>query len=127
MDDLLAAVRFNDQGLVGVVVQDTHSREVLMFAWMNREALTRTLTEHRAWYYSRSRSKLWLKGESSGHTQKVLSVRLDCDGDAILLEVEQTGGACHTGYQSCFYRRAEQAGWVEDGVKVFDPGKVYSA
>ncbi|MCX7718082.1 MAG: phosphoribosyl-AMP cyclohydrolase [Candidatus Sumerlaeaceae bacterium] len=127
MDDLLAAVKFNDQGLVGAVVQDAQTREVLMFAWMNREALRLTLAERRAWYYSRSRSKLWLKGESSGHTQKVLSVRLDCDGDAILLEVEQTGGACHTGYQSCFYRRAEPGGWVEDGVKIFDPDRVYGA
>jgi phosphoribosyl-AMP cyclohydrolase len=125
MDELLAAVKFNDQGLVCAVVQDAHTREVLMVAWMNREALRLTLAERRAWYYSRSRSKLWLKGESSGHTQKVRSVRLDCDGDAILLEVEQAGGACHTGYQSCFYRRADADAWVEDGVKVFDPEKVY--
>jgi len=122
---LLEAVRFNQDGLVGVTIQDYQTKEVLMFAWMNHEALERTLTEKRAWYWSRSRQKLWLKGESSGHVQKVHEVRLDCDGDAILLMVEQLGGACHTGYRSCFYRKATDSGWCEDGEKVFDPSAVY--
>lgn len=123
--NLLEAVRFNADGLVGVTIQDYQTKEVLMFAWMNREALERTLAEKRAWYWSRSRQKLWLKGESSGHVQKVHEVRLDCDGDAILLLVEQVGGACHTGFRSCFYRKAAESGWIEDGEKVFDPSAVY--
>ncbi len=123
--NLLEAVRFNAEGLVGVTIQDYQTKEVLMFAWMNREALERTLAEKRAWYWSRSRQKLWLKGESSGHVQKVHEVRLDCDGDAILLLVEQVGGACHTGFRSCFYRKATDSGWIEDGEKVFDPSAVY--
>ncbi|AXA35560.1 MAG: phosphoribosyl-AMP cyclohydrolase [Candidatus Hydrogenedentota bacterium] len=123
--NLFEAVRFNADGLVGVTIQDYQTKEVLMFAWMNREALERTLVEKRAWYWSRSRQKLWLKGESSGHVQKVHEVRLDCDGDAILLLVEQVGGACHTGFRSCFYRKATDSGWIEDGEKVFDPSAVY--
>ncbi len=124
-EKLLNAVKFDDRGLIAAVVQDATSGEVLMVAWMNEEALRKTLEEGRAWYWSRSRKKLWLKGESSGHIQKVREVRLDCDGDAVVLRVDQTGGACHTGFRSCFYRRADDEGWIEDGVKMFDPNSVY--
>lgn len=125
MSNLLDAVKFNDQGLVGVIIQDYQTKDVLMMAWMNRQALELTVTEKRAWYYSRSRNKLWLKGETSGHIQKVHSIRLDCDADAVLLEVEQIGGACHTGYRSCFYRVEADGQWKEDGEKAFDAASVY--
>lgn len=124
-ENLLEQVKFDDKGLVGAIVQDAATNEVLMFAWMNREALEKTLTEGRACYWSRSRKKLWIKGESSGNTQTVKSIRLDCDGDALLLAVEQSGGACHTGHRSCFYRVAETDRWREDGDKVFDADAVY--
>jgi len=124
-DNLLEQVKFDDKGLVGAIVQDSATGQVLMFAWMNRESLTKTLEEGRACYWSRSRKKLWIKGESSGNTQKVKSVRLDCDGDALLLEVEQEGGACHTGYRSCFYRLADEDRWREDGEQMFDADAVY--
>lgn len=122
---LLTQVKFDDKGLVAAIVQDAATREVLMFAWMNAEALQLTLTERRAWYWSRSRKELWLKGKSSGHFQTVHDVRLDCDGDAILILVDQTGGACHTGYRSCFFRTADEARWREDGEKVFEADEVY--
>jgi phosphoribosyl-AMP cyclohydrolase len=124
-DNLLDQVKFDEKGLVGAVVQDSATGQVLMFAWMNRESLSKTLSEGKACYWSRSRQKLWIKGESSGHTQKVISVRLDCDGDALLLQVEQEGGACHTGYRSCFYRLAEADRWREDGERMFDADAVY--
>lgn len=125
MSKLVDEVRFNDQGLVGAVVQDHATGEVLMFAWMNREALEHTLRERVACFWSRSRRELWIKGKTSGHVQRVHEVRLDCDADAILLRVEQTGGACHTGYRSCFFRVAEDGGWREQGEKIFDAEKVY--
>lgn len=124
---LLEQVKFDDKGLVGAIVQDCETGEVLMFAWMNRQSLEKTLTEQRACYWSRSRQKLWIKGETSGNVQKVKSVRLDCDGDAILLAVEQCGGACHTGHRSCFYRLAEADRWRDEGEQVFDAEKVYSS
>ncbi|MCX7626188.1 MAG: phosphoribosyl-AMP cyclohydrolase [Candidatus Sumerlaeaceae bacterium] len=122
---LLERVKFDDRGLIAAVVQDHETGEVLMVAWMNLDALKKTLEEERAWYWSRSRQKLWLKGESSGHIQTVKEVRLDCDGDAVVLKVSQEGGACHTGYRSCFYRKATEIGWVEEGQRVFDPESVY--
>lgn len=124
-EKLLEGIKFDDRGLIAAIVQDNETGEVLMVAWMNRDALKRTLEEGRAWYWSRSRQKLWLKGESSGHVQTVKEVRLDCDGDAVVLKVIQQGGACHTGYRSCFYRKASDDGWVEEGRKVFDPNSVY--
>lgn len=124
-DKLLEQIKFDDKGLVAAIVQDFESGQVLMFAWMNREALEKTLTEGRACYWSRSRQKLWIKGESSGNVQTVKSVRLDCDGDALLVAVEQAGGACHTGYRSCFYRVADGERWRKDGELVFDSDKVY--
>ena len=105
---------WNDQGLVSAVVQDATSGEVLMVAWMNREALAETLRRGEAVFWSRSRGRLWHKGERSGHVQRVRELRLDCDGDCLLLKVEQRGGiACHTGRRSCFYRRLEDGAWRE--------------
>ncbi len=104
--DELAALRYGPDGLLAAVVQDVGSREVLMVAWMNEEALRRTLQTGRSWFWSRSRGELWCKGETSGDRQFVREVRYDCDSDALLLLVEQQGrGACHTGEHSCFYRR----------------------
>lgn len=100
--DFIARVRFNDDGLVPAIAQQWDSGEVLMLAWMNRESLERTLATGDATYYSRSRQQLWVKGETSGHRQRVRAVRLDCDGDSILLTVDQVGGACHTGDRTCF-------------------------
>ncbi len=103
-EEYIKAVQFNEQGLVPCVAQDFKSREVLMMAWMNREALEKTLDTGFCTYYSRSRKKLWKKGEESGHVQKLISLSYDCDGDTLLALVEQTGAACHTGNRSCFYR-----------------------
>ncbi len=107
LDELLDALPYNEQGLIAAVAQDAGSREVLMLAWMNRTAIETTLREGVACYYSRSRQTLWRKGESSGHVQKVLDLRFDCDGDAILLTVEQTGPACHTNRPACFYLQVQ--------------------
>lgn len=96
-------LKFNDDGLLPVVAQDATTGEVLMLAWMDQEALRRTLATGRATYWSRSRSEYWVKGETSGHTQAVKSVHLDCDGDAVLLRVDQVGAACHTGNRTCFF------------------------
>ncbi len=126
IDEVLAAVKFDDKGLVGCIVQDAESGEVLMFAFMNRESLGLTLQTGKATYWSRSRKKIWLKGETSGHFQFVREIRLDCDADAILIKVDQKGGACHTGYRSCFYRKLDTWRWREDGQKAFDASSVYS-
>jgi phosphoribosyl-AMP cyclohydrolase len=96
-----------------------------MVAHANREALRRTLETGQVHFWSRSRRKLWLKGETSGHVQNLRELRIDCDGDVVLAKVEQVGGACHEGYRSCFFRRLEGGGWVVMAEKVFDPGKVY--
>ncbi len=113
-------------GLVPAIAQDVHTGEVLMVAYMNRESFQETLTRGEAVYYSRSRGKLWRKGEESGHVQKVHSIYVDCDGDCILLKVEQIGGAaCHTGYRSCFYRQVTPEGLKVVGTRVFDPQQVY--
>ena len=120
MDGLLDTVKWNADGLVPVIAQDKTSGDVLMLAWMNREALALTVRERRAVYWSRSRSALWRKGERSGHMQVLHEVRLDCDADTVLLKVEQIGGiACHTGRQHCFFRRFEGETWdaVEPVVK----------
>src|SRR5512142_3483976 len=111
MTDWLDAVRYDERGLVPVIAQERGSKDVLMFAWMNREALARTVESGEAVYWSRSRQRLWHKGEESGHVQKVHSLRLDCDNDVVLLKVEQLGHApgiaCHTGRHSCFFQRYE--------------------
>ena len=146
MDEL----KFDDNGLIPAIVQDVRSKQVLMVAYMNREAVQKTLRTGKTHFYSRSRKRMWLKGESSGHIQKVKSIALDCDGDALVVKVTQTGGACHTGYATCFYRRLEMqpkmsssrkrgsdsrlrgndAGalkWKVTGKRLFDPDKVYGA
>jgi phosphoribosyl-AMP cyclohydrolase len=122
--------KFDADGLVTCVATDAQSGEVLMIAHMNAQALAQTIASGDAWYYSRSRKKLWRKGEESGHTQRVVEMRIDCDQDAVWIKVEQTGAACHTGRRSCFYRKvdagenAAQLSFV-DADKVFDPTKVY--
>lgn len=103
--DFLKAVIFNADGLVPAIAQDAKSGAVLMLAWMNREALEKTLTSGAVTYWSRSRKSLWTKGETSGHTQKLIEAYVDCDGDALLLKVDQIGSACHTGEAVCFYRK----------------------
>jgi phosphoribosyl-AMP cyclohydrolase len=107
-DAFVSAVSFDANGLVPVVAQDAKTGDVLMVAWMNREALSRTLSDGRTWFWSRSREELWAKGETSGHVQRVVEVRADCDGDTLLVRVEQTGAACHTGTRSCFSRTIEE-------------------
>lgn len=124
--DLVDRVRWNEHGLVPAIAQDAHSGRVLMLAWMNREALARTLAEGRAVYWSRSRAGLWPKGEVSGHVQRVLEVRIDCDADTVLLKVEQVGGiACHTGRESCFFRRPAGDDWEVVEAVVREPGTIY--
>src|SRR5713226_3219682 len=114
-------------GLVAAIAQDDRTGEVLMIAWMNREAFEETVRTGRAVYYSRSRGKLWRKGEESGHVQEVREIFIDCDADTILLKVHQIGGAaCHEGYQSCFFRRVESDGLKIVAERVFDPARVYS-
>ena len=122
----LNKVNWSVDGLVTTVAQDAATGQVLMVAWMDRDALKLTWQKGEAVYWSRSRKKLWHKGEESGHFQKVKEIRLDCDGDAILLRVEQQGGiACHTGRASCFYSRLEQDHWVEVDAVLKPPGEIY--
>lgn len=119
LEELLEAVKFDEKGLVGCICQDADSGEVLMFAYMNQESLARTVSEGVMCYWSRSRQSFWVKGESSGNTQEVVELRLDCDGDCLLARVRQRGAACHTGYRSCFYRVEKSGDWEEDGERVF--------
>jgi len=123
----LNKVHWDEQGLVPAIAQDAQTGEVLMFAWMNREALELTATRMEAVYWSRSRRKLWHKGEESGHIQKVREIRIDCDADVVLLKIEQIGGiACHTGRKSCFFSRLDaDAGWVEVDPVLKDPAEIY--
>ena len=122
----LNKVNWAANGLVTSVTQDASTGRVLMVAWMNREALKLTQQKGEAVYWSRTRKKLWHKGEESGNFQKVKEIRLDCDGDVILLQVEQTGGiACHTGRESCLYRRLEQGKWVEVDAVLKSPKEIY--
>ena len=109
---LLDGIKFNDAGLVPAIAQDATTGRVLMMAWMNEEAVEQTLATGFAHYYSRSRKKQWKKGESSGHVQKVEQMFLDCDGDTLLLKIEQTGPACHTNRESCFYKQNQDDKWV---------------
>ncbi len=119
-------IKWNEHGLVPVIAQDWQSGEVLMLAWMNREALLQTLTEGRAVYWSRSRNKLWRKGEESGHVQHLKELRIDCDADTVLVKVEQVGGiACHTGRRSCFYQRLENGAWSVTDAVVRQPADIY--
>jgi phosphoribosyl-AMP cyclohydrolase len=124
----LPKLKYTADGLIPAIVQDAGSRRVLMMAWMNETSLQRTLETGLMHFWSRSRQKFWLKGETSGHTQKVLHWAADCDGDTLLFEVEQTGGACHTGYESCFFQPFALDGTPLEVAesKVFDPEKTYS-
>jgi phosphoribosyl-AMP cyclohydrolase len=122
----LDAIQWDAAGLVPVIAQEAASGKVLMFAWMNREALARTVETGEAVYWSRSRGRLWHKGEESGHTQKVRDIRTDCDCDVILLLIEQTGGiACHTGRHSCFFQRLADGKWQEADPVLKDPRDIY--
>ena len=119
-------VVWTSDGLVPAIAQDAATGRVLMFAWMNAEALARTVETGEAHYWSRSRQRLWHKGEESGHTQRIKEVRLDCDGDVVLLSIEQQGGiACHTGRERCFFRRLENGAWVETDPVLKDPDAIY--
>ena len=120
-------LNFNkSDGLIPAIVQDAETKDVLMLAYMNRESWEATLKSGKATFWSRSRQKLWLKGESSGHVQMIKNIYVDCDDDTILLQVEQLGGAaCHTGHRSCFYRKLEGGELIVVGEKVFDPKDVY--
>ncbi|MDZ7842241.1 MAG: phosphoribosyl-AMP cyclohydrolase [Gammaproteobacteria bacterium] len=125
-ENWLEDVCWNAQGLVPAVAQDAESGRLLMLAWMNRDALRLTVETGRAVYWSRSRNRLWRKGEESGHYQLLRELRLDCDGDTVLLSVEQVGGiACHTGRQSCFYRKLDNGTWREMEAPLREPGEIY--
>jgi phosphoribosyl-AMP cyclohydrolase len=122
----LDEIRWTDEGLVAAIAQDAETGTILMFAWMNRESLALTVSEGYAVYWSRSRNKLWRKGEESGHRQKVSGILLDCDEDVILLLVEQMGGiACHTGRESCFYRQLLDGKWLAVKPVLKDPKSIY--
>lgn len=122
----LNKINWSEDGLIPAIAQDAASGRVLMVAWMDREALKQTWQKGEAVYWSRSRKKLWHKGEESGHFQKVKEIRLDCDGDVVLLQVEQQGGiACHTGRASCFYQRMEHGLWVETDPVLKSPKEIY--
>lgn len=118
-------LKFNEQGLIPAVVCDHETGEVLMVAWMNEEAVKQTVETKKATYWSRSRQKMWVKGETSGNTQEVRWIRLDCDADVLMLGVVQKGGACHEGYRSCFYRELEDGEWRVFCEKCFDPDEAY--
>lgn len=124
---LIAAIRFDAHGLVPAIAQDRTSGEVLMLAWMNRDAVAETLATGRVCYWSRSRSSLWRKGETSGHVQQLVDLRLDCDGDAVLLLVEQTGPACHTGRRSCFFTAIRNDELREISRPMIDPADLHGA
>jgi phosphoribosyl-ATP pyrophosphohydrolase len=117
-------IKFDERGLVPAIIQDYQSGQVLMMAYMNKESLEKTMETGKTWFYSRSRQALWMKGESSGHIQSVKEILYDCDEDTLLIKVEQTGAACHTGHYSCFYRNASGE---EVAPAVFDPGQVYAS
>ncbi|WP_455204170.1 phosphoribosyl-AMP cyclohydrolase [Kaarinaea lacus] len=124
--DWLDDIKWDDNGLVPAIAQDHQSGKILMMAWMNRESLALSVQEGRAIYWSRSRQKLWRKGEESGHVQHIKDIRLDCDNDVVLLLVEQVGGiACHTGRQACFYKQLQNGRWVEVEPVLKDPQSIY--
>ncbi|HID10387.1 MAG TPA: phosphoribosyl-AMP cyclohydrolase [Candidatus Latescibacteria bacterium] len=120
-----SVLKFDGDGLIPAIAQDAETGEVLMLAYMSRESLRQTIRTGRMTYWSRSRGKLWVKGETSGHFQLVREVWVDCDGDALLFKVEQVGAACHTGHRSCFYRRWDGEGWKEEIERAFYPEVVY--
>jgi len=124
---ILDKVKFDDNGLIPAVVQDYKNGDVLMVAYMNRESLEKTLAVGKTCFWSRSRQKFWIKGESSGHTQEVKEVFIDCDMDTLLFKVKQNVAACHTGYRGCFYRKIEGEELVVTGEKVFQEDDVYKS
>lgn len=125
-DSWLEQIKWDKDGLVPAIAQDHKTGRILMMAWMNREALQLTIAEQRAIYFSRSRNKLWRKGEESGHIQKLHELRTDCDKDVVLMQVEQLGGiACHTGRESCFYLRQENNEWQATDPVIKDPASIY--
>lgn len=127
-DNWLDSVKWTADGLVPAIAQEEGTGRVLMVAWMNRDALRETALTHRGVYWSRSRSKLWRKGEESGNVQAIREIRLDCDNDVILLQIEQIGGiACHTGRASCFYQRLDADGWHSIDPVLKDPGEMYAS
>lgn len=126
LDRTIADLKYNDQGLIPAICIDAETRKVLMMAWMNAESLRDTVKTGKTHFWSRSRQKYWMKGESSGHTQEVQGIYTDCDRDTLVIEVKQTGAACHEGYYSCFYRKLDDQGqWRTVDEKLFDPDKVY--
>lgn len=126
-DKWLDTINWSAEGLIPAIAQDKNNGKILMVAWMNREALKRTVESGEAVYWSRSRKKLWHKGEESGHTQKISAIHLDCDEDILLLSVEQKGGiACHTGRQSCFFRQLRNGEWVVTEPVIKDPSQIYT-
>jgi phosphoribosyl-AMP cyclohydrolase len=125
-DAWLNKINWSEDGLIPAIAQDAATGDILMVAWMNRESLKRTVETGEAVYWSRSRKKLWHKGEESGHTQKVLELRLDCDEDVLLMKIEQVGGiACHTGRRSCFFQKLEKGRWVAVDPVLKDPHEIY--
>jgi len=127
MDDLLNNLKYDAHGLVPAIIQDHVSGDVLMMAWMNHQSVQLTLETGKTHFFSRSRNKLWLKGESSGHLQHVKSIRVDCDADVLLISVEQVGVACHEGYRSCFFREYDRSTtWKIVGERLIDPAEVYN-
>ncbi|MDZ4816337.1 MAG: phosphoribosyl-AMP cyclohydrolase [Verrucomicrobiota bacterium] len=125
--DFLQKIKFNSDGLVAAIIQDAKTKRVLMMAWMNADSLVATLETGKTNFWSRSRKKYWVKGETSGHTQTIKRFSIDCDGDTLLFEVEQIGGACHAGYESCFFQPIELDGAVQTikEMRVFDPEATY--
>ena len=125
-DAVLEAVKFDQAGLVPAIAQDAVTNEILMVAWMDRAAFLRTVETGKACYFSRSRSSQWMKGESSGHLQILRELRIDCDGDVVLLKVEQIGGiACHTGRRNCFFRKLESGAWVTEFAPIRTEKEIY--
>jgi phosphoribosyl-AMP cyclohydrolase len=125
IEKILDQIKFDEKGLVPAIMQDAKNGEILMFAFMNRESLKKTLQTGLATYWSRSRNSLWIKGETSGHTQEVREVYFDCDHDCLLFKIQQNVAACHTGYRSCFFNKIEDGKVVTVGEKVFEEEKVY--
>lgn len=125
--NLFDKLKWTEDGLIPAIVQDVRDGRVLMMAWMNRASLEKTLETGKTWFWSRSRKKFWMKGESSGHVQVVRDVAFDCDGDTLLIQVEQTGAACHEGFRSCFFRSVEGqgAGWRETEARLENPEEIY--
>ena len=126
MNSALDQIKWNQAGLVPAIAQEHDTGKVLMVAWMNRQALQATLAEGRAVYFSRSRQKLWRKGEESGHVQQLKEIRIDCDADVVLMQVDQIGGiACHTGRHNCFYQRYQDGKWIDVDPVLKDPAEIY--